>query len=177
MKILKPLEEIFRFSLHGGFHTAAMQTATPTPWGRSEALLAGTVTALFSLLVWATVFGGVRFGPIREVLRLIPASDKVGHFAIYGSITFFAALLAKQPSRIRAAALVIGAISFAEEYRQIADFGRTYSIADLVANALGILAAVWVAKAVLRHREQSTPPTTTTSMKDAVREDRMPVLR
>lgn len=118
MKILKPLGEIFRFSLHDGFHTAAMQTTTPTPWGRSEALLAVIVTALFSLLVWTTVFGGAQFGPIRELLRSIPASDKVGHFAIYGSIAFFAALLVKQPSRIHVAAVVIGAISFAEEYRQ-----------------------------------------------------------
>ncbi len=174
MKILKPLGEIFRFSLHDGFHTAAMQTTTPTPWGRSEALLAVIVTALFSLLVWTTVFGGAQFGPIRELLRSIPASDKVGHFAIYGSIAFFAALLVKQPSRIHLAAVVIGAISFAEEYRQISDFGRTYSLADLVANGLGILAAVWLAKAILRRRQPTIPETPASR---EVGEDRTPVLR
>ncbi len=151
MKILKPLDAIFPFSLHGGFHTAAMKFP-PITLSRCEAMLAGAVAGLFGLLIWFTVFGGWRVGPFREILQSIPMSDKIGHFAIYGSIAFFAALLAKHPVRIRAAAAAVMLLGIADEFRQIGDFGRTYSIEDIVANGLGILAGVAIAKIILRRQ-------------------------
>lgn len=154
MKILKPLEESFIFPLHSGFHTAAMEFTTET-WGRCHALLASAIAALFGLLVWFTVFGGWRVGPFREILQSVPMSDKVGHFMIYGSIAFFAALLAKHPARIRAAAAAVMLLGIADEFRQLSDFGRTYSIGDIVANGLGILAGVVVAMTILRQQESS----------------------
>ena len=129
----------------------------PTSWGRCEALLASTVAGLSGFLVWATVFDGSRFGPIREVLRSVPMSDKIGHFVIYGSIAFFVALLAKRPQRIRVAAGAVMALGIADEIRQIGEAGRTYSLADLVANALGILAGVAVAKLIIRLRGLDEP--------------------
>lgn len=151
MKILKPLGGIFPFSLHCVFHTADMDTA-PTSWGRSEALFAVAVAALFGLLVWFTAFDGWRIGPFREVLRSVPLSDKIGHFVIYGSIAFFAALLAKRPARIRAAVAAVMLVGVADEYRQLGEFGRTYSIEDLIANGFGILAGVALAMMWLRSR-------------------------
>lgn len=157
MKILKPLGEIFPFSLHCGFHTAAMQS-TPTPSGRSEALLASGVTALLGLLVWFTVLDGWRSAPFRGLLRDLPQSDKIGHFAIYGSIALFAALLAKHPARIRMAAAAVMLVGIVDEFRQLGEFGRTYSLGDIVANGLGILAGVTVAKIILHWRQRHEGP-------------------
>lgn len=151
MKILKPLGVIFRFSLHGGFHTAAMEF-TSDSWGRCHVLLASAVVGLFGLLVWFTAFDGWRVGPFREILQSVPMSDKVGHFVIYGSIAFFAALLAKHPTRIRAAGAAVMLLGIADEFRQIGEFGRTYSVEDVIANGLGILAGVAIAKMILRRQ-------------------------
>ena len=119
---------------------------------RAQAVLAGIVTALFGLLVWFTAFDGWRVGPFRDLLRSVPLSDKIGHFAIYGSIAFFAALLAKRPERIRVAAVAVMLIGIADEFRQLGEFGRTYSVEDVIANGLGILAGVALAKLILRRQ-------------------------
>lgn len=137
---------------------------------RCEAMLAGAVAALIGLLVWFTVLDGWRVGPFREILRSIPMSDKVGHFVIYGSIAFFAALLAKHPARIRAAAAAVMLLGIADEFRQIGDFGRTYSIEDIIANGLGILAGVTVAKMILRRQNTPEPQIGQSS------EERTPIL-
>ena len=97
-------------------------------------------------------------------------SDKVGHFVIYGSIAFFAALLAKHPARIRAAAAAVMLLGIADEFRQIGDFGRTYSIEDIIANGLGILAGVTVAKMILRRQNTPEPQIGQSS------EERTPIL-
>lgn len=128
-----------------------MEFTTDT-WGRCHALLVSTVAGLFGLLVWFTAFDGWRVGPFREILQSVPMSDKVGHFVIYGSIAFFAALLAKHPVRIRSAAAAVMLLGIADEFRQLGEFGRTYSIGDIVANGLGILAGVAVAKMILLKR-------------------------
>jgi len=119
---------------------------------RSQAALAGIVAALFGLLVWFTAFDGWRIGPFRDLLRSVPLSDKIGHFAIYGSIAFFAALLARRPERIRVAAAAVMLVGIADEFRQLGEFGRTYSVEDVIANGLGVLAGVALAKLILRRR-------------------------
>lgn len=153
MKILKPLGVIFPFSLQSGFHTSAMDT-TPAPWGRYDVAIAGVVAALFGLLIWVTALEGWRVGPIRDILQSVPSSDKVGHFAIYGSIAFFAALLLKSPTRIRCAAAATMFIGVADEFRQLGEFGRTYSIEDVIANGLGIFVGVTLANLFLRTRNR-----------------------
>ena len=43
-------------------------------------------------------------------------------------------------------------LGIADEFRQIGEFGRTYSIEDIIANGLGILAGVAIAKMILRRQ-------------------------
>lgn len=122
------------------------------PFGRIDVVHVVAVVGLFGFLVWVTVLGGWRFGPIREVLRSVPASDKVGHAVIYAAITFFAALVAKSPRRIQAVAWAVLAVGVIDEFRQLGEMGRAFTVGDLIANAVGVIAGVAAAMAVLQRR-------------------------
>ena len=43
-------------------------------------------------------------------------------------------------------------LGIADEFRQIGEFGRTYSVEDIIANGLGILAGVAIAMMILRRQ-------------------------
>lgn len=125
---------------------------SPTSFERIDLAHVGVVVALTGFLIWATALGGWRFGPIRDFLVAAPASDKIGHALIYGAITFFAALVAKSPERIRQVAGAVFAVGLVEEVRQLGEFGRAFTTGDLIANGVGVLAGVVAAMALLHRR-------------------------
>lgn len=133
------------------------RVAQPAAFGRIDVVHAFAVLALVGVLVWVTVLGGWRFGPIRELLVSVPASDKIGHALIYGTITFFAALVAKRPARIRGVAWVVLAVGVIDEFRQLGEMGRAFTVGDLIANAVGVVVGVAVAMAILHRRSRSAP--------------------
>jgi len=123
----------------------------------SGALLATATT----LLVWGTVFNGFRFGPVRFVLRALPHSDKLGHFALYGSMTLGAALLVRTRQQAIGAALAIIIVGVLDEFRQLFQGGRNFDIADVLANLGGISLGLLAALVVMR---VAGHPTTAKSM-------------
>jgi len=101
-------------------------------------------------LVWGSALGGRSWGPVRAVLRWLPYGDKVGHFAIYGSITFAAAMMAR--TRLQAVAVGVGVITLgvADEFRQLLEPHRNFSISDVLANLGGVCAGLLAVLAVMR---------------------------
>ena len=129
---------------------------------RADIALGAVVAGLVLLLVWGTVFGGGMLDPVRAVLRAVPSSDKIAHFSIYGSITFFASLIARRPAWIARIVVAVFTIGLLDEIRQIGEFGRSYTVGDLVANGLGVafgaaLALLWVRGRIESRANGATP--------------------
>ena len=78
--------------------------------------------------------------------------DKLGHFILYGLLTFFitrtflSALPSKSRSWVTLSVGLILALGIAlEEYSQQFFSARTFDLVDLLASYLGVLAGGWVA--------------------------------
>ena len=104
-----------------------------------------------SLLVWGTAFGGHRARPVRGLLELVPFSDKLGHLLLYGVVAFGIAILSPTRRVAVGAATALLALGIADEFRQLTEYGRTFSSSDVVANAAGIGLGLAVA-VVVRQR-------------------------
>ena len=101
--------------------------------------------------LWAT--GGFALVVLTIVLSVWPGpetpsfpsvSDKIAHAAMYASLTFWfgqLTLSARSRATIAGALIVLG---IAIEFVQIGVPGRTFEIADMVANTIGVLAG-WFA--------------------------------
>lgn len=116
---------------------------------RFDAVAAVLLTALAFLFVWASVFGGWLTPGIQDVLRAIPAGDKLGHAALYGSVTFAAALLARKWHHLLTSAVVIFMVGVLEEFRQVGMPRRAFDVLDIWANGVGIVIGAAVGIAVL----------------------------
>jgi len=106
--------------------------------------------AASALLVWGSALGGRSWGPVRAVLRWLPYGDKVGHFGLYGAITFAAAMLVR--TRLQAVAVGVGviALGIADEFRQLLEPHRNFSISDVLANLGGVCLGLLAVLAVMR---------------------------
>lgn len=126
---------------------------------------AGSVALLATaggLLVWGSVFNGFRFGPVRFILRALPYSDKLGHFALYGSITLAVAFLVRTRQQAIGAAVGLIVLGILDEFRQLFQGGRNFDIIDVVANlggiSLGLLAALVIMRFVSSERPNPRAP-------------------
>ena len=119
-------------------------------WLPGRAGSVALVATASTLLVWGTVFIGFRFGPVRFILRALPYGDKLGHFALYGSITLGAALLVRTRQQAIGAALAIIIVGILDEFRQLFQGGRNFDIADVLANLGGISLGLLTALILMR---------------------------
>jgi VanZ family protein len=108
-----------------------------------------------TLLIWGTAFGGRSFGPIRALLVALPYGDKVGHFALYGTIALALGLLAQKRTHLVGAGLAVILIGVADEFRQLTESNRNFSAGDVLANLAGVCLGLIAALAVHRFRDQS----------------------
>ena len=111
------------------------------------------VTALVSttmLLVWGTAFGGRSYGPVRAILRALPYGDKVGHFSLYGAMTLGLAMLVRTRNQAIGAGVAVIALGIGDEFRQLTEPNRNFSLGDVLANlggvSLGLLAALVISR-------------------------------
>ncbi len=113
-----------------------------------------TITLVSStlLLVWGTALNGRSFGPVRAILRALPYGDKVGHFGLYGTITFALAMMVKTRNQMIAVGVGVILLGIGDEFRQLLEPRRNFSISDVLANAggvsLGLLAVLLVTRFV-----------------------------
>lgn len=98
-----------------------------------------------------------------QALYAFPGGDKVGHFLLMGSLSFFvnggiAERLTKRglPGNILATALVALFVTV-EELSQIIFASRTFSLEDLAASYLGILSLGFLARRIGRKDKNVGP--------------------
>lgn len=112
-------------------------------------------------LIWGTVFGGVNVGPMRSLIRTIPFEDKGAHFLIYGTLTFALSLILQRPAFAFYGAVLLTGLGVVEEFRQRFVSGRTFEVADMLANGIGAAVGLAVALALLGaigHRAKEFDP-------------------
>ena len=79
------------------------------------------------------------------LLHGIPHIDKAGHFFLYGLLTYLLSFALKHRSlqlmaiRIPLAPVIMLIATFMEECSQISQEFRTFSLLDMLANAMGIV--------------------------------------
>ena len=104
-------------------------------------------TALFSLLIVAIVIGANEDALPRPLEQLIdvPGADKVGHFILFGILSFLLnkssqSLLPRQnPARlVLTVSLLLAILIGLEEWSQSLFPARTMSLADLLASYAGV---------------------------------------
>ena len=102
-------------------------------------------------------------GNIPPFIRSIydfPNGDKLGHFILYGFLTFFitrtslSSLPSKSRSWVTLTAGLILALGIAlEEYSQRYFSSRTFDLVDLLASFLGVFVGGWIAFKIKRPKE------------------------
>jgi VanZ family protein len=105
---------------------------------------------MFILLVIVLADAG-RLGVLAYVNR-IPFGDKIGHFALYGTLALLVnlSLFRWKPAWNRVWIAVVSGVTLAlligvEEFSQQLFAERTFSLADLAASYLGVLFFGWLA--------------------------------
>jgi len=111
------------------------------PQLKQKLLLAGYL-AVLGLIIWCADHAETRF--VFDWLRALPGGDKLGHFLILGGLAFtLNHALNGRSFRMLGHPVLLGsalALAFAatEECTQLWIPGRTFDLADLAADALGI---------------------------------------
>jgi VanZ family protein len=118
------------------------------------------IAARWATAVAALVLIAIVVAADRETLPLLlqrvynyPAGDKIGHFVLFGGITFLAALGFPRRTQLAGvgvpvSTLVIAVLVTREEASQAWFPGRTASVFDLLASYAGLAAAVAAARLI-----------------------------
>jgi len=82
---------------------------------------------------------------VFDLFRGIPHADKMGHFFLYGLLTYLMSFALKLKTiklmtiRIPLAPIILLFATFMEECSQISQEFRTFSLLDMLVNAVGIM--------------------------------------
>jgi polysaccharide biosynthesis protein VpsQ len=111
---------------------------------------------LFMLAIILLADLGAIPAPVKMIYRF-PNGDRVGHFVLYGILTFL--VNAAFPQQVRIArmnvfygSLIIAALAILEEFSQLFLSYRTFDLIDLTFTLMGIACADWLV--CLLHKEQ-----------------------
>jgi len=94
--------------------------------------------------------------------RKIPAGDKVGHFVLFGILTFRVNLIQRAAEiRLRKFTLLKGSVIVTsivtfEEFSQLFFRSRSFDLCDLTADLLGICFCGWLARKYLAGKQRCT---------------------
>ena len=122
---------------------------------KDRRLVAIGLVASSTLLVWGTAFDGRSFGPIRALLVALPYGDKVGHLGLYGAIALALGLLVRTKAHVAGTGLAVILLGVGDEFRQLTEGNRNFSIGDVLANLAGVCLGLLVAYAC-RHSVTGT---------------------
>ena len=114
-----------------------------------KTILPALLFLFFILLIIVAADAGVLASYLGFIYDF-PGGDKVGHFVLYGILSFLMARAFPRPvrlGRISAPIVTLILLAFAalEEYSQNFFATRTYDLVDLTFSFLGILAGAWLA--------------------------------
>ena len=93
---------------------------------------------IWLLLGWGMVFSVAVLSLVPLDIDLSHNRDKFAHFIAYGSMTFWFAMLFPGRARQLAIALGFAAMGVAIEFLQRMTGYRTFDVADMVANGIGV---------------------------------------
>ena len=105
-------------------------------------ILFGGFVAFLAWMIWLANTGQTNL--LIDLGNTIPLGDKVGHFLLMGMLAFFANMLLKhrrvqiKATSILLGSLLVGIFVFLEECSQLFIPSRTFSLLDLLSDALGI---------------------------------------
>lgn len=116
-------------------------------------MLGAYVLFLVALVVAADTGVGPRFW---NFIRSIPCGDKVGHFVLFGALSFlvnwilFARTWRVGSVTVLKGSVILSAFVLAEEISQLFIRTRTFDWFDLLSDAIGIWGCGWLAQNRLR---------------------------
>ena len=85
-----------------------------------------------------------------DQVKGIPYGDKLGHFTLYGMLTFLVNISLKLHSTtlkghtIQSGALLVGSFAILEEFTQILLHTRNFQLSDIVSDLVGIYCFSWL---------------------------------
>jgi VanZ family protein len=128
---------------------------------RAKIVLVGLVAFLAALIALADSGHGQQFFlPARKV----PLGDRVGHFLLFGPLSFLVNLIQRAAeihlckiNFLKGNAIVMG-LATVEELSQLFFRSRTFDLADLTADLLGIWACGWLARKYLNWKRVTPKP-------------------
>jgi hypothetical protein len=106
---------------------------------------------IWLLLGWGIVVSVLVLSLIPVDVDLGEGRDKLAHFAAYGSMTFWFAMLFGGRVRQLGVAIAFAAMGVAIEFLQGLTDYRSFEVADMVANALGAALGWALAQTPLRN--------------------------
>jgi VanZ family protein len=111
------------------------------------------LTVLFILFMLAMIILadlGAIPDPVKMIYRF-PNGDRVGHFILYGILTFLVTMVFPRHIQITGinvfyGSLIIAALATLEEFSQLFFPHRTSDLIDLIFSLLGIVCADWLVR-------------------------------
>lgn len=121
-------------------------------------LIVAVATAFFIFTLWILYLANTGGSSIFfDFVRSIPYGDKLGHFCLFGTLTFGVVIGSKFRCfrlgrlKIYYAAILVSVFVVGEELSQAFIPSRTFDLMDLTADTLGILTAVGLAYLADKH--------------------------
>jgi len=117
-----------------------------------QKIITATAIVFFLFVLWIIYLadtGGQNM--FFDFIRSFPYGDKVGHFCLFGTLTFGAILASKFKTfniaklNVYYAVALVSLFILSEEISQAFIPSRTFDLVDLAADTLGILAAIALA--------------------------------
>jgi polysaccharide biosynthesis protein VpsQ len=128
---------------------------------RAKIVLVAFVAFLVALVALADSGHGQQ---LFQLARKVPAGDKLGHFVLFGTLSFLVNLVLRAPE-IRLGRItflkgsaIVGTIVTAEEFSQLFFRSRSFDLGDLTADLLGIWLGGWLARKYLAWKRAATIP-------------------
>ncbi len=119
---------------------------------RAKIVLVAFVAFLVALVALADSGHGQQ---LFQLAKKIPAGDKLGHFVLFGTLSFLVNLILRAAEiRLRKITLlkgsiIVGSVVTMEEFSQLFFRSRSFDLGDLAADLLGIWACGWLARKYL----------------------------
>ncbi|MEY3221068.1 MAG: hypothetical protein RIT27_2425 [Pseudomonadota bacterium] len=88
--------------------------------------------------------------PIAHFMRILPYSDKLGHFLLIGGLGFLfnINLSCRKWGFFLVGSVIVGGLATAEEFSQLFSPHRTFDWGDLSADYIGLFFFGWIAQQV-----------------------------
>jgi VanZ family protein len=127
----------------------------------AKIVLVAFVAFLVALVALADSGHGQQF---FQLARKVPAGDKLGHFFLFGTLSFLVNLILRAAEirlwkiTLLKGSVIVASIVTLEECSQLFFRSRSFDLGDLAADLLGIWACGWLARKYLVWKPMKSKP-------------------